>query len=531
MSRRPLAEAAADPTFTPRRRDVPALLGILAEAAPELADACEAAILRVGAPAIATIEARLPEATPPLRGRLVRLLGRLEPMAEGEARAAVVARLLDHLGDDDPKSRRNAIIAAGKLDDPRAAAALLEHAAGERSLPHLRSYAAAIGKVGGEAGLAWLEALDDRGDPELARIRAQALLIAGRSQARARVDSRVLGDRPPPRPQELRLHARRGLEGLLARELIERGLAAPGEVAAVGPGVVVARGAHPLGAWMSARLALEVALPLRLPRGPLVAAVVRAFTEGHVPQVLSQWTEGPIRYRLAFTGAGRRRAEVWAIARALAEACPILVNDPTATTWELRIDDRGGLLLLVPRRLEDPRFAYRRGDVPAASHPTIAAALARVAEARADDVVWDPFVGSALELCERGLLGPYAALHGSDLDPKALAIAAENLGAAGLDRWHLAEADALTHTIAGGVTCVLTNPPLGRRVHRGAAQGLLGAFLARIGAVLRPGGRLCWITPEAAATGPVAAAAGLRRERAEVIDLGGFTGTLERWRR
>src|SRR5690606_14121403 len=99
-----------------------------------------------------------------------------------------VSRILGLLGDADPKSRRNAIIAAGKLgplDPPRVAGALLAGAAGETSIPHLRSFAAAIGKVGGPAGLAWLRGLDDRGDPELARIRAQALLIAERTQQRA----------------------------------------------------------------------------------------------------------------------------------------------------------------------------------------------------------------------------------------------------------------------------------------------------------------------------------------------------------
>ena len=39
--------------------------------------------------------------------------------------------------------------------------------------------------------------------------------------------------------------------------------------------------------------------------------------------------------------------------------------------------------------------------------------------ARADDVVWDPFVGSGTELVERALAGPYARLLGSDTDPRS----------------------------------------------------------------------------------------------------------------
>jgi len=40
-------------------------------------------------------------------------------------------------------------------------------------------------------------------------------------------------------------------------------------------------------------------------------------------------------------------------------------------------------LFLSPRGAADPRFTWRRADIPAASHPTIAAALARVGGVRA----------------------------------------------------------------------------------------------------------------------------------------------------
>ena len=127
-------------------------------------------------------------------------------------------------------------------------------------------------------------------------------------------------------------------------------------------------------------------------------------------------------WRLHFAGGGHRRASVLRIATQVAAARPELVNDPADTTWAVDVEERPGTvrLLLVPRRLDDPRFAWRLRDVPAASHPTIAAALVRVAGVRADDIVWDPFVGSAVELVERALAGPWAELHGSDRDPEAL---------------------------------------------------------------------------------------------------------------
>src|SRR6185312_7735419 len=142
---------------------------------------------------------------------------------------------------------------------------------------------------------------------------------------------------------------------------------------------------------------------------------------------------------------------------------------------------------LVPD-VADPRFAYRKGDVPAASHPTIAAALVRVAGVRDDDVVWDPFVGSGTELCERALAGPYRVLSGSDLDPAALAVARANLLAAGVPEPSLFEGDATRATPPGPApTLIVTNPPLGRRVQRTALLApMLERFLAHAARVLAP---------------------------------------------
>lgn len=521
-SRRPLSEALDDPAFTPRRRDLPALVELLGEADSARASAIEEAILRIG-PAVADgVSERLEGAGAPLRGRLVRILGRW-----ASERPELVPRLLALLEDGDPKAQRNAIIALGKLDDPRIAPALLALAAAEARLPHLRSLADALGKVGGEAALAWLRGLDDRGDPELDRLRRRALLIAERSLQRDAADSEVDLEAILEGPTLVDLHVRRGLEGLLIDELEAAGIV--DEPEAISPGCVRGRARGRLGDLWRARLALEVVFPgPTLRPGDEVEAIVAALARPELRARLRAWTRGPIRYRLVLPG-GHRRAAVWAIADALRARAPELINDPSAATWELRVTREDGRLALdvAPRRVADPRFTYRRGDVPAASHPTIAAALARLAGVRADDVIWDPFVGSGLELCERGLLGPYRRLWGSDLDARALAVARENLAAAGLDRWELLEGDARALEIPGGVTCVITNPPLGRRVR--GPEGLLCEALGPLAANLRPGGRLVWITPEPAATRAAATAAGLRPEVSLRIDLGGFAGTIERW--
>jgi tRNA G10 N-methylase Trm11 len=168
--------------------------------------------------------------------------------------------------------------------------------------------------------------------------------------------------------------------------------------------------------------------------------------------------------------------------------------------------------------------------VPAASHPTLAAALARVAGVRDDDVVWDPFVGSGAELVERGRLGPFRRLVGTDLDPRALDAARANLEAAGvLDRAELTVADAVVHRPAA-TTLIITNPPLGRRL-RGDAPALLERFIGHAATVLVPGGRLVWVTPVPGRTAHAARVAGLRAGDGITVDLGGFDGRLETWTR
>ena len=419
----------------------------------------------------------------------------------------------------------------GKLADPTATAALVAHAARETSTPHLRSLAEALGKCGDPAALAWLDALTDP-DPELQRLRARAQLMLRRSLDRDSSTAEIADDAVAAAPRAVLATCRPGLEDILIASLDPAW--AP---AVLAPGRVLMRSAGPLRALGRARTLMTLGFPLarvRIAAGPdaLVAALTAALTGAEARQIFETWSKGQVRYRLAWARGGHRRAVVWRVAEAVARVRPELVNDPTASPWEVVVDDGGGNLQVELRpRWDDQRFAYRVGDVPAASHPTIAAALAQLAGVRADDVVWDPFVGSGLELVERGLLGPHARLVGTDLDPKALQTATANLAAAGLaGKAELVEADATTHD-PGGVTLVITNPPMGRRVQRGDVAPLLTSFLAHVGRVLAPGGRLVWISPLPRVTQPAARQAGLVCRRAEPLDMGGFTAQLEVWLR
>jgi 23S rRNA G2445 N2-methylase RlmL len=260
--------------------------------------------------------------------------------------------------------------------------------------------------------------------------------------------------------------------------------------------------------------------------------VARALTSEAAREILATWTEGPVRYRLAWAEGGHQRAATWDAARAIGARAPELVNDPTSSTWEMIVSRGDGVVraAIAPRALLDPRFAWRRGDVPAASHPTVAAALARVAGVREDDVVWDPFAGSGGEIVERALLGPCRALFASDLDPRAIEVARENVAAAGLaSRVVLQVQDALGPAPAG-VTLVVTNPPMGRRASRAAGlDEMLDRFVEHAAAALVPRGRLAWLAPWPRRSRVAAQRAGLTLDYAQLVDMGGFDAELQRW--
>jgi 23S rRNA G2445 N2-methylase RlmL len=218
----------------------------------------------------------------------------------------------------------------------------------------------------------------------------------------------------------------------------------------------------------------------------------------------------------------------------------MLINDPTGSPWMIRISriSKGSRspspsvppsIELEPRRLADPRFAYRQTAVYAASHPTLAAALARVAGVRADDTVWDPFTGAGTELIERALLGPAMQLIGTDLDPRAVACAATNLEAAGITvPARMVAMDCLAFQDAAP-TLIISNPPMGRRVQRGTLGPLLERFSTHAAAVLAPGGRLVWLAPDPKRTDSLLKAAGLSLAYRQPVDMGGFDAELQRW--
>ena len=543
-----LTKHLTNPGFTPGRRHLDPLLDRLADE-DEVASRVATALLRGGPEVVDVTLARLrrPDAPrPPARGRLVRLLGRLALRPGAPDLRPALSAWLD---DGDLATRRQATIALGKLPGPGVEDALLARWTPDCPPALRRVLAEALGKVGGPRSRALLDQASGPEDPELRRLIDRARVMLARSEARPAVIERsaatpglAASEGPGPVPGGLRLgvgspgvvpvtlRCRRGLEELL----LDEGRAVVGGLFVDGPGLLRGSFDGPLLALASLRVALSFGFPLTpvtVRPGDEARAIGKALGSPRARAMFAAWGQQPVRFRVAWRDGGHHRAVVWETAR-LALAAGLL-NDPSQPDWELLVWVREGQLHseLSPRALGEVRFGYRQGDVPAASHPTVAAALARAGGAREDDIVWDPFVGSGLELCERSLLGPYAALHGSDRDPAALAVARANLAAAGAHDVTLVEAEARAHRV-GGLTLVLTNPPLGHRVARqDDLAPLLDAVITSIAHQLRPTGRLVWLAPFADRAAHAGVSAGLGVERRGLVDLGGIEAELQVMRR
>ncbi len=469
--------------------------------------AAERALLARGGEIVPALLDALPGSVRPQRGRIARILARL-----GDARARSAALAL--VEDADPVASRFALRLLGALGGDEAEEALLARVPREARVAHRRTLAEALVALGTERAREAVLALSGA-DPEIDK----AKLHAARDGLRLE-ETTLAADVPLPRGAELVLRTREGLEGLIAAKV-------DGE--AVAAGIVLARwGEVPLSRALEVRTWITIGVRLGpVPRrGALERDVASLLTSSRALEVLTSLTRGPVRYRVQVEGAARLDFD--ALDAAVRARAPHLVNDAREAPWELVVDVGERTLRgeLRPKALQDDRFAYRGRDVPASSHPVIAAALAELGGVRPDDIVWDPFCGSALELAERHLLGPSLRLVGTDVDERALDAARVNLRRVGARDPVLFRADARAHAVPGA-TLVLTNPPMGRRVGDRARLGaLLDDTLRNVRENLVPGGRMVWISPMAG-TARVAERLGLRVGRRHPVDMGGFHAELQ----
>jgi 23S rRNA G2445 N2-methylase RlmL len=249
-------------------------------------------------------------------------------------------------------------------------------------------------------------------------------------------------------------------------------------------------------------------------------------------KLFATFTEGSHRYRLDFIGKGHQRGAVSDVVNRAYAICPDILNDARSAPWAVDVHPsvRGDSVELRPKFAPDPRLGYRTDDVDAASHPPLAACMARVAGRFGEEIVWDPFCGSGLELIESALLGGVKKIIGTDVSASAIAIAKANVAAAKLngveanfsccDFRDFAKVEGLGRE---SVTLVISNPPMGRRIRVPNLRGMIAELFEVATHVLKPGGRLVFPNPVRVAPRD----AMLKLQYHVVVDLGGFDCRLE----
>ena len=445
--------------------------------------------------------------------------------------------LITLLADPQEKIRRyaaNALpkIGAGEQGESRILDVL--HTAGEREQRHLGR---ALEKVGGAATLA----LAGQGTlPKLTEQKVRAGVARREQPASINLQARL----PMKGVLKIRLRCRRGLEKLVYDEASEKLRAHDGfRVGTVRPGCVTVETSQEfsLGDLYRLRCFATVGLDLGTIRDTSddwaeeLAACIASPTNR---ALMTTATSGVPRYRLDFPERGHQRGAIRRVVDRVFERAPEILNDSREAPWSIDVIPTGegrkeSFVELRPRLYPDPRLSYRQDDIPAASHPPLAACMARLAGMagpHSREVVWDPFCGSGLELVERALLGGVSSLHGTDLDPKAIAVARANISAAEISdiKSSFSACDFRDDEIRpGSVTLMITNPPLGRRVRVKDLQGLMADLFRVAARALAPGGRLVFANPLRLRPEDPS----LKLEYRQAIDMGGFECRLEMYRK
>jgi 23S rRNA G2445 N2-methylase RlmL len=422
--------------------------------------------------------------------------------------AEVKAWLHSLLRDPEEKIRRYAAAALPKIgadsQDEAELLAVAKTAATPREKEHIGK---ALGKVGGKETLKNADALPSR---VVQRIRANV--------ARAETPSSLLLNAAIP-DVLIHLRCRSGLEKFVEEEATAQKL----KIRERHRGLIIVNATQPLALTdiLKMRCFDSLAFALNVPGDAAAVA-----TSPQALKLLKTLTEGPLRYRIDFLNKGHQRAAVAKLAEQIHARQPELINGGGDTPWTLEI--RGAHVQFAPKILPDPRFAYRRRDVPAASHPPLAACMARLAGPLKNEVIWDPFCGSGVELVERWLLGGVRQIIGTDLSAAAIEIARANLSAAGIQSSDInLVASDFRKFETRAISLIITNPPMGRRVQIPDLRGLIDDLFRTAARTLRAGGRLVFANPVAASATPASRL--FHRDYSQLIDMGGFHCRLEKY--
>jgi 23S rRNA G2445 N2-methylase RlmL len=455
-----------------------------------------------------------------------------------EQRELTRAWLTHLLKDPEEKIRRYAMNALPKLggsaESEKAMLDLLDQPEGEREV---KSLGRSLSKIGGEATLEKLSALHEENEalhPAEQKVKAQ--LARQEAPASIRMDAKIKETR------KLRIHlrTRRGMEAFVRDELLAHPkLKSRFKIIRTSPACVAIVALRPF--TLADIYALRTFGSIHFVIGVVAKneakhtqAVAKIIASEQTQLLCNKLTEGQPRYRLQFMRAKVPPRKLQAIVNEAFALCPDLLNDSRQSPWAIEIypERVGQSVELRPRILPDPRFTYRMDDVPASTHPPLAAAMAQLAGIQNDEVIWDPFCGSGLELIERARLSAVNMIFASDIDATAIEVARQNFESAGISREMInvqrgdfRNYEQVSGISEGSISLILANPPLGRRVRIDDLKGLINELYQVASEVLRPGGRLVFINPlKLDSPDP-----SLKLEARHLVDIGGFDCRVEKW--
>lgn len=424
------------------------------------------------------------------------------------------------LRDADAKTRKNAAILIGMLEQRAYVPALIEAHQKEAQQFVRPSQVLALGALGGAEATAYLRAcpLPEGDDPNVLSERdafQKALSRLCPQQSRPFTGFRT--------PHTVWLMP---VSGLLL-QLLDEGK---------DKGIPLTQGT---GKWAQVttddylslfrlRTFYEALLPLAagVPATPEAFAAVLQRTHAYALLQEMHGGSGAFALRLELRGGDVDRG---AFARAFFAALPQaqFTNAPSSYDVELRAFVKAGQATLSLRlhSVLDPRFDYRLSTVPASIHPAAAAAVlyAHRAFMQRRHAVLDPCCGAGTLMVERAKLMGARTLIGTDISPSAWRIARGNCHAAGLHA-KVYNRDARGFHSDYGVDEILCNLPFGHRVgNHESNESLYDALLAQWPALLRPGGFVLAITTEKALFRQLAQKHGWRVVRQTPFSSGGLS--------
>ncbi|MCR5808629.1 MAG: methyltransferase domain-containing protein [Clostridiales bacterium] len=422
-----------------------------------------------------------------LLARLASSKRMLIKMSEDEA---LKAALLNNLGSESPKLRRNCARLLGALRDPAFAEALTSALSREETRFVRPSLLLALGAVGGEKAaevLSRYEVVPPKDVTENKHFEEEkaALVMARRSLA--------------PKTEHV-------FSGLKAKETVE--LRAPyklthqlaGELSDMGvasfdirqDSLKVTTDDYP--GLFFARCFTEALFPIGT--SSVDPAAIAGKAVPFMERLLLSCHEGepPIRFRVELSASLPEEVSRQELVKRIAEACEsvALQNSPGDYEAELRIEGnmRSARLYIKLFTFKDTRFSYRKESIPASMNPAVAAAVLRFAQDRLSvgARVIDPCCGSGTFLIERGKLSPCASLTGVDISHKAIDIARRNTELSGVPAKYTVN-DILRFECHRPYDELIANLPFGNRVgDHSSCEKLYKGLLAKLPQLVKKGG-------------------------------------------